>query len=288
MVDAYVELGQYKEAVDACDKMLSIRPDLRSYSRASYMRQIYGDNRGAIDAMKMAVESGVPSIESTEWARVQLGDLYLNIGNVDSARLLYRYSLVYRPGYPYAEMGMARADKAQKNYDSAISHTRAAIKALSESSFIAYLADLYELKGDAAKAAEVRGDVKRLLQESADKEPKDAPVRHNSARELALAYMATKEYDKAIEHAKKDYEMRPTNIDANELMAWLSYLKGDNAGAKGYAEKTLVTGTKNATTLYRNGIIFASAGDVARGEALKQEALAINPYIDPRLIAGGK
>ncbi len=288
VVDANVELGNYDEAVKSSDKMMSIRPDLRSYSRVAYLRQIYGDNRGAIDAMKMAVESGVPSLESTEWARVQLGDLYLNIGNPDSARLLYRYSLVYRPGYPYAEMGMARADKAQKNYDAAIEHARTAVKALPESSFIAFLADLYELKGDVQKAKEMRSDVQRLLQEAADKEPKDALVKHNSSRELAQAYIATKDYNKAMQYAKQDYEMRPANIDANDLMAWLSYLKGDNAAAKTYAQKTLVTNGKNATTLYKDGLIFAAAGDAARGDSLMKEALAIMPYVDPRTIAGGK
>ena len=288
LVDAHVELGNYDEAVKDCDRMLQLRPDLRSYSRASYLRQIYGDNRGAIDAMRMAVQSGVPGLESTEWARVQLGDLFLNIGNADSARLLYRYSLVYRPGYPYAEMGMARADRAQKNYDGAIAHARTAIKALSESSFIAYLADLYELKGDAKKAAEVRGDVKRLLHEAAEKEPKDALVKHNSAREMATAYLATKDYDNALKYATEDYNMRPANIDANELMAWISYLKGDAAAAKGYAEKTLITHTKNATTLYKDGLIFSAAGSAQRGDSLKQEAVSITPYIDPRIIAGGK
>jgi tetratricopeptide (TPR) repeat protein len=288
LVDANVELGHYDEAVKASDKMVSIRPDLRSYSRVAYLRQIYGLNNGAIEAMKMAVESGVPGLESTEWARVQLGDLYLNTGKVDSARLLYRYSLVYRPNYPYAEMGMARADKAQKNYDGAIEHARAAVKALPESSFIAFLADLYELKGDTKKAEEMRADVKRLLQEAADNEPKNAAVKHNGARELANAYVATKEYDKALQYAKQDYDMRPTNIDANELMAWLSYLKGDNNAAKGYAEKTLVTNTKNATLLYKDGLIFSAAGDAARGDSLKKEALSIMPYIDPHILAGGK
>ncbi len=288
VVDANIELGRYDDAVKACDKMLSLRPDLRSYSRASYLRQIHGDNRGAIDAMKMATESGVPGLESTEWARVQLGDLYLNIGNVDSAMLLYRYALVYRPGYPYAEMGMARADRAQKKYDSALLHTRSAIKELSESSFIAFMADLYELKGDAKKAAEVREDVKRLLQEAADSEPKDALVKHNGAREMAQAYLATKEYDKALEHARKDYDMRPSNIDAAELMAWINYLKGDHAAAKGYAEKLFVTNMKSAPTLYKAGLVFSASGDAARGDSLKKEALAISPYIDPLILAAGK
>jgi tetratricopeptide (TPR) repeat protein len=185
-------------------------------------------------------------------------------------------------------MGMARTYKARGNYDSAIHHTRIAIRGLSESSFIAFLGDLYELKGDTKKAAEVRGDVKRLLQKAADEEKKDALVRHNGARELAQAYLATKEYDKAIEFAKQDYDMRPNNIDAAELMAWASYLKGDLQSAKGYAEKSLQMNTKNATTMYKAGMILSAAGDQARGAALKQEALAIMPYIDQRLIAGGR
>jgi tetratricopeptide (TPR) repeat protein len=284
LVDANVELGHYPEAVKACDQMLSIRPDLRSYSRASYLRQIHGDNRGAIEAMKMAVEAGVPGAESTEWARVTLGDLYLNIGNGDSASLLYRTSLVYRPDYPFANMGMARAARARKDYDGAIGYTRAAIKTLSESSFVSYLADLYELKGDAAKAAQVRGDVLKLLEDARTSGPRNPVIPHNGNRELGTAYLNMKQYDKALEYARKDWESRPDNIDANELMAWIYYQKGDMAHAKEHAEKTMITHIANANTLYKNGIILAAAGDAARGNELKQQALAISPYIDQRLV----
>jgi tetratricopeptide (TPR) repeat protein len=60
LVDANVELGNYKTAVEDADKMVSIRPDIRSYSRISYLREIYGDIDGAIDAMKLAVDAGSP------------------------------------------------------------------------------------------------------------------------------------------------------------------------------------------------------------------------------------
>ena len=55
LVDANVEIGNYKEAVKMADRMMEIRPDLRSYSRASYLREIYGDNEGAKKAMIDAV-----------------------------------------------------------------------------------------------------------------------------------------------------------------------------------------------------------------------------------------
>ncbi|HTA26525.1 MAG TPA: transposase, partial [Bacteroidia bacterium] len=51
--DANLELGRYDSAVAMADKMTSIRPDLRSYARISYLREIFGDIPGAISAIKL-------------------------------------------------------------------------------------------------------------------------------------------------------------------------------------------------------------------------------------------
>ncbi|XZF14724.1 tetratricopeptide repeat protein [Chitinophagaceae bacterium MMS25-I14] len=284
MVDAHVELGDYDAAVKDCDQMLGIRPDLRSYSRASYLRQIHGDNAGAIAAMKMAVEAGVPGTESAEWARVTLGDLYLNTGKADSAQYEYKSSLVYRPGYPYAEMGLARLEKTKKNYDEAIVHTKNAIHTMSEVAFVAMLGDLYELKGDKEQAAKVRGDVVKLLEDGEKEQPKDAPVKHNAHRELANAYLAAGNLDKALQQANEDLAMRPENIDANELVAWIQYQKGDYANARIHADKMLRMNTKNATSLYKASLIYAAAGETTKANDLKQLAATISPYADQKVL----
>lgn len=283
LVDAHVEMGDYAAAVQDCDKMLSIRPDLRSYSRASYLRQIHGDNNGALEAMKMAVESGVPGMENTEWSRVTWGDLYFNIGKLDTAKMIYESSLTYRPGYPYAEMGLARVAAAHKNYDEAISHTTNAIKVLSEVAFVSYLGDLYALKGDKDKALGTYQDVVRLLEEGQKEEEKTAAIKHNGNRELALAYLNIKDYDKALTHARTDYKMRPKNIDANELMAWILYKKGSFAEAKKYQDQVFTTKIKNANQSYKAGIVYAASGDAVMATNMKKEALAISPFIDPRI-----
>lgn len=280
LVDANVELGNYEEAVKYCDKMLEIRPDLRSYSRASYLRQIYGDNLGAIEAMHMAVTAGVPGVESTEWARVTLGDLYLNIGQVDTAQIQYGLANMYRPGYAPALMGLAKVERAKGNYDAAMDTTKSAIKVLSESSYVAFLGDLYELKGDAAKAKEVRKDVVDLLEDGEKKQPEEADAKHNASRELATAYMYEGNLDEALKYAKQDLEMRPNNIDANDLAAWLYYLKGDYSNAKTHAEKAIAKATKNSAVMYKAGLIYEAAGDAKKGGELKAEAVATNKYLD--------
>jgi tetratricopeptide (TPR) repeat protein len=233
--------------------------------------------------MKMAVEAGLPGSENTEWARTKVADLYLENGNIDSASILYRSSLVYRENYPFALIGMARVERARKNYDGAIQYAKNAIQVLGESSFVAYLADLYELKGDVAKARETRNDVVALLEQSRKEEAPDAPVKHNVSRELATAYLNAGNLDKAMEYALADLKMRPDNIDANELMAWITYLKGDIANARQYADKMMATHTRNAGTLYKAGAIYAAAGDVPHGNELMQTAMTVNPNLDPMI-----
>jgi tetratricopeptide (TPR) repeat protein len=78
LCDANVELGNYAEAVKMSDQMQTLRPGLESYSRASYLREIYGDNAGAIAAMKLAFEAGLAGSEEASWAGNTLAQLYLN------------------------------------------------------------------------------------------------------------------------------------------------------------------------------------------------------------------
>lgn len=287
LVDANVEMGNYDAAVTKCDKMLSIRPDLRSYSRAAYLRQLYGDNNGAKAAMRMAVEAGVPGLESTEWARVQWGDLYLNTGQPDTAQMIYETALSFRPGYPYAEMGLAHVAAARKQYDLAITHTRNAIKVLAEGAFVSYLGDMYQLQGNKEKAMQVYKDLVQQL-ELGEKEQSRNKVQHNGHRELALAYLNLGDYDKALEHAQADYAMRPDNIDANDLMAWVLFKKGAYKQAVAYTDKVFRTKEKNAALTYKAGLVYAAAGDQNKAEQCRREAAAISAYIDPRITAAVK
>ena len=276
LVDANVELGNYDEAVKMCDKMLSVRPDLRSYSRASYIRQIFGDNAGAIDAMKKAVMASAAGMESTEWARVNLGDLYLNIGKLDTAKWLYEAALHYRPEYAYAEMGLAKVARAEKKYDEALLHTKSAIKMLGESSFISFMADIYELKGDKDKAKEIRNDVLSLLEEGEAENEKEILAKHNGFRELAMAKLDVGNFAAALKDAQKDLALRPENVDANELIAWIYFKMGDMQNAKIHAAKMLRMNTQNTSTLYKASMIYAAAGDASKASELKMKALNLN------------
>lgn len=82
LVDANVELGNYKEAVIMSDKMQELKPSLESYSRASYLREIYGNYAGSIAAMQLAVQAGLPGSEPECWSKNTLGHLYETTGQL--------------------------------------------------------------------------------------------------------------------------------------------------------------------------------------------------------------
>ena len=146
-----VELGNYFAAVKEADIMMSIRPDLRSYSRVSYLREIHGDYPGAIEAMKLAVDAGPPGDEATEWARIQLGKLYEISGDLKNAEMSYNISLQYRPGYAYAIAGLGRMATLAKEYNKAIAYYKQADSLVNDYSFKEDMADVYELAGQKDK-----------------------------------------------------------------------------------------------------------------------------------------
>lgn len=56
LTDANIELGNYKKALEAGQKMVDLKPSMESYIRVSMLRSLYGQVEGAIEAMKIAAQ----------------------------------------------------------------------------------------------------------------------------------------------------------------------------------------------------------------------------------------
>ena len=279
IIDGNVEMGNYTAAVENADKMVSIRPDIRSYSRISYLREIHGDYPGAIDAMKMAVEAGLPGDEGTEWSRVQLGRLYENTGDLKNAEMHYTIALDSRPAYAYAYAGLARIAAASNNSGKAINYYMRADSLVNDYAIKEELADAYKVAGEKDKADAIANSVIEGMTAAAASEKRDDSSGHYSDREMAYAYLKINQYDKALDHALLEYNRRPENIDVNETVAWVYYSKGDYAKALPYAKTALKTNCKNPVLLCRTGLIYYKNGDKTIAQKLLKEGLAANPNI---------
>lgn len=283
LVDGNVEMGYYDSAVANSDRMVSIRPDIRSYSRISYLREIYGDYPGAKEAMKMAVEAGIPGDEATEWARIQLGHLYENTGDLQNAEKQYLTALGELNAYAYALAGLGRLAMGRKDYAAAIRYFQQADSSINDYSFKEQMADAYALGNDKPMAERLMREVIENMSKDAQQGDKDANIGHYADRELAYAYLKINEYDDALRHALLEYNRRPQNIDVNEAVAWAYYKKGDMAKAQAHIKEALKTNSKNPVLLCRAGLISYKNGDSAMAKSLLQQVFQNQPNIEEPL-----
>ena len=283
LVDGNVEMGNYDTAVSYADRMVSVRPDLTSYSRVSYLREIFGDYNGAIKAMQMAVEAGGAGDEHTEWSRYQLANLYQKTGDYNKADTLYQLSLTVRPDYAYALAGLAQIEVAQKDYTKAINLYNKADSVVDDYSIKEELVDAYQQSGQQAKADQLSRQVIDELNANAQAAVANQNLGHYADKELAYAYLKIKDNDKALEHAMLEYNRRPNNIDVNETVAWVYYCRGEYAKAVPYINVAMRTHSKNPVLLSRAALIYYKSGNQQLAKATISETSLQNPYIDQPL-----
>ena len=272
LCDANVELGLYDEAVKACDKMLSIRPDLRSYSRASYLREIYGEKQAAIDAMLLAVNAGVSGQENRAWALYNLSKLLLEQGKPDSAKFILEGILQERPDYSFALSGLAQVYASKKDYNKSVEFMLKAFHYMQDHSFLEQLADYYKSMGNESKAEEF---IDKALFEFDEHKRDGWNVNHEYA---VFCSEHNLNLEEALESAEKDFKYRPDNIDALDTYAWLLHKNGRSKDAVKYIEQAMRLNTNRASMLYHAGVIFNAAGQKDLGMKYFKLSMETNQY----------
>lgn len=278
LVDANVELGNYEVALEAAEKMVSIRPDIRSYSRIAYLREIHGDLPGAIEAMILAVDAGAPGDENTEWCRVQIGKLYEQLGNAKAARMHYTIAAENRKPYPYALGGLARIAVREKDYTKALALYRQADSLIPDHTFKEGMAEVYNLMGQPGKAKIIADEILDYMKKLTGDSKKESG--QNEDHEMAHAYMGVGELDKALEYSFVEYKRRPANIEVNETMAIVYYHRKEYTNALPYIETALRTNCKNPELLDYAGLIYAKTGNKVKAKKYLDEAIKNNPTIN--------
>jgi tetratricopeptide (TPR) repeat protein len=148
VADAQIELGRYAAAAKSIQRTLDLKPGLAGYARASYYRELRGDLAGAVEAMRLAASAG-GSPESAAYVRVLLGDLELQRGRVNAARLAYTSALRALPGYPAGLVGLARADLAGGEPEQPAARLRLAAARLPQTPTLTLLAEVERGLGNA-------------------------------------------------------------------------------------------------------------------------------------------
>jgi tetratricopeptide (TPR) repeat protein len=273
--DAQVELGRYEAAFASFQRMVDLKPNLDSYARVSYARQLTGDVEGAVAAMQRAVASSRPETEGAAWARVQLGDLYFNSGHTDEAAEQYEAALMDFNGYHLALAALAKVRAAQGQYDEAIQLYEQAVAIIPQPITLAALGDLHIKTGRPAQAKLQYDTVEFIGKLSAFNQQL-----YN--RELALFYA---DHDiklaEALKLTAQEIKVR-RDIYGYDALAWALYKNGRAKEAAEAIAEAMKLGTMDASIYYHAGMIYYRLGEQQQARQHLQQALKLNSHFSMR------
>ena len=280
--DGQTELGQYEKAIVTVQKMVDTRPDLSSYSRVSYARELHGDVDGAITAMKQAVQAGNPQYEGTLWTVYQLGNLYFNKGDLAQAEETYQVALEVKPDYVFARAGMAKVWAAQGQTEKAIGEYKRINELLPLPEYVIALGDLYDVAGkkDEAKA---QFDLVRAIQQLNASAEMDVDMEMSlfEADHAPTQPSPVGTGEGIVKRARAAYARR-ASIHAADALAWALYKNGEFAEAMKYSKEALALNTQDALLHFHAGMICQAVGDATAAKQQLRMALQINPHFSVR------
>lgn len=273
--DAQIELGQYPEAVATFQKMVDLRPDLSSYSRVSYARELYGDLDGAIEMMQKAIVASGPYPENTSYLRVQLSNVYFTKGDLAAAEQTASRALSELPGYAPALAGLAKVDAARGNLLVAIGRYQQAVDRMPLPEFVIALGDAQEAAGKTVEANR-SFDLARAQERLYAANGVDVDV------ELAL-FDADHKVDLPgdISRARAALERRPS-IKASDALAWTLAQSGDDRAAQPIIQQALRLGTQDPLLLFHAGMIAYHLGDTVTARTSLERVMTLNPQFSVR------
>jgi tetratricopeptide (TPR) repeat protein len=273
LVDALVELGRYEAAEAALQRMVDLKPNLSSYARVSYFRELHGDIPGAREGLELAASAGAATPESVAYVQTLLGNLELTDGRTEQARRAYRQALASRPGHDAALIGLAKIDFALGNRERALRSLRATVTPDSSGEFIAALGDAELAAGNAGAARKAYALVN---QQHADERAQGL----NPDAGMVLFEAEHGSEKLAVRLGRELWRVAPSVSTAHAL-GWALTEAGRPEEGLEWARRSLKLGSRDPLFLYHAGIAASEAGRPELARRWLTRALDRNPRFSP-------
>ncbi len=272
LTDANAELGNYKEAVEAAQKMVDLRPNSSSYARVAHLRSLYGDREGAVEMFKTAARTADPQDkEAQSWCLVQLGDELWKNGKYAEAEKVYDEALENFPQFHLALAGKGRARAAQNDFETAVKFLSDALNRVPNVETAILLGDIYTKQGNFDKAKQ-QYDLVEVIEQKIGVS--------NDQKRLALLWADHDlKLDEALTITKRESEIRKDIFTADAL-AWTLYKKGQLTDAKTAISAAMNPKANDARIYYHAGMIEKDLGNRADAKKMLETALKVNPMFD--------
>jgi tetratricopeptide (TPR) repeat protein len=267
--DALMEQGKLGDAVEAYQRMMNLKPDLRAYARAAHMRWLKGDLDGAIEAMQLAVSAASPSdAESAAWVNTRLAFYEFQAGRVSEAETRCALALSLQNNYPPTLLLQGRILLGQSRFGEAVDALQNAVKLNPLPEYQWTLAEALRVAGKEDEASDVEA---QLCQRGASGDP----------RTLAL-YLATRHEspETALRLARAELDSR-SDVFTHDALAWSLAAAGKLTEAHSEMQRALAEGTQDARLLFHAGVIASQAGHSADEERWLRKASELSHLLLP-------
>ncbi len=261
LCDALMERGNIAAAVEACQRLVDLRPGVEAYSRIAHLRWLKGDPAGAIAMMESAERAASRrDPEGRAWLQTRLAGYALQSGDLARALALAESAIGVAASYPPALLARGRALLALGHAAEAAEVLGRAAKLNPLPEYQWWLADALRLAGDEKVAAQVEQMI-RERGEAAD------------PRTLAL-FLATRGERplEAVRLAREENAHRADSL-THDALAWALLAAGDIDAARTASGRALADGIQDARLLWHSGEIALAAGDRAAAERAFKAAL---------------
>jgi tetratricopeptide (TPR) repeat protein len=267
--DASLELGRYPQAIEALDRMMSLKPTPSGYARVSYARELLGDHAGAIEAMRMSADAaGRP--EPMAWALTHLGNLHAGSGRLARGAHLYRAALARVPGYAPALVSLADVARRRGENARAERLLRRALAFAADPGASATLGDVLAAQGHAREAERWYARALALETEFA---------RHGGRNDVETALFEL-DHDRnlpdALARARMGLRFRP-GVEGLHTYAWALYKNGRCAKAIPYSDRALALAPTDTGALFHRSLIERCLGNSAAAERYASRVRSLDP-----------
>lgn len=273
IIDGQIELGRYQAAAQTTNRLLSLKPNLASYARASYLSELNGDLPGAMEAMRLAVSAGAGSSESESYVQTLLGKLQIDRGSYGAAERSYRIALSADPSYVPAQAGLARVLAADGNFDAAIARYQRVVEQLPLPQYAIELGETQEAAGRTAAAERsyaLVGVQAKLL----------ASGGVNSDVELAIFEADHGDPVEAVKLGRAGWKAAP-GVRSADAYSWALHEAGRSGAAERMAAEAMKLGSRDPSFLFHAGMIARASGDTDEARRLLGRLVAQSPRYNP-------
>jgi tetratricopeptide (TPR) repeat protein len=273
IADADIELGRYHAAERTLQRYVDAKPELSSYSRVSYFRELHGDLTGALAAMRLAVSAGGGVPENVSYVQALVGKLQFDRGDYAAAERAYRAALETDPRFPAAVAGLAKVEAGHGDYAAAIGRYRDLVQRLPLPEYVIALGETQQAAGRGAAARrtyQLVGVETHLLQVNGV----------NTDTELALFEADHGSPSRAVALAARAWAAAPS-VRSADAYSWALSSAGRDREALRFSDRAMRLGSRDPSFLYHAGIVAQRAGRIERARTFLTRLVTESPNFSP-------